>query len=376
MLKIIADENMPALDETFEPGNELIRLNGRHISRQDVKDADILLVRSITPVNSQLLQGSNVRFVGTATIGIDHLDTNWLKANRIPWANAPGCNADAAAQYTLAMMWLACERSGKDFLRQSVGVVGRGNVGSKLVRLLQNLDMQVVACDPPLQQVGQQDLVSFEQVCANDIVSLHVPLTSSGPYPTRNLFGQQQLSRLTRGTVIVNAARGGVIDAAALYGELESQRLFAALDVWPHEPLVERKLLDLVTVATPHVAGSSIQGKINGTQMIYQSFCQLFPEQTTATAGSLHIPAAGILDFSSEHSFEQVLQQLLKSSCPIARDDQALRSSLHKSAFAEAVQIDSLRSHYPRRHEFASWAFRGVSDSIAMKLTRLGFTRV
>ena len=164
MLKIIADENMPMLDETFAPGNELVRLNGRNISAADVRDADVLLVRSITPVDSQLLQGSKVRFVGTATIGIDHLDTAWLDANNIAWASAPGCNADAAAQYTLAMMWLACERLNKNLLEQTVGIIGRGNVGSRLVRLLQALDIQVVACDPPLQQLGQANLHSLEDV--------------------------------------------------------------------------------------------------------------------------------------------------------------------------------------------------------------------
>lgn len=376
MLKIIADENMPALDETFEPGNKLIRIDGRHISPADVKDADVLLVRSITCVDRALLQDSHVRFVGSATIGIDHLDTAWLNANQIVWANAPGCNADAASQYTLAMMWLACERLNKDFRQQTVGVIGRGNVGSRLVRLLQALDVQVVACDPPLQELGQPDLVSMEEACACDVVSLHVPLARGGAFPTLNLFEQKRLAHLKDGTLLVNAARGGVIEVNALYAELNKGRLFAALDVWPNEPLIERKLLNLVTVATPHVAGSSVQGKRNGTDMIYQSFCQQFsgPADTTHRAPLRH-SSAGILDFTPDHSFEQVFQQLLQSSCPVTRDDQALRSLLAYPDAIEAVQIDSLRSHYPRREEFSSWAFRGVSPDIASKLTRLGFNK-
>lgn len=376
MLKIIADENMPALDETFAPGNELIRLNGRHISAADVKDADVLLVRSITRVDHTLLQGSRVRFVGSATIGIDHLDTTWLDANHIAWANAPGCNADAASQYTLAMLQLACERLHKDFRQQTVAVIGYGNVGSRLVRLLQTLNMQVVACDPPLQALGQQGLVSMEEACASAVVSLHVPLSTSGSCPTRHLFEQKQLAQLHDGALLLNAARGGVVDGNALYTELNNGRLFAALDVWPNEPLIERKLLDLVTVATPHVAGSSVQGKRNGTQMIYQAYCQYFRGHADRQGQpSLPHSSAGILDFTPDHSFDQVFQQLLQSSCPVARDDQALRSLQSHRGAHEAVQIDSLRSHYPRRQEFTSWAFRGVSSAIATTLTRLGFIK-
>lgn len=374
MLKIIADENMPALDETFAAGNELVRLNGRRIIHEHVKDADVLLVRSITRVDASLLENSKLRFVGSATIGIDHLDTQWMTANNIQWANAPGCNADAAAQYALAMMMLACERLNKDFLQQSVGVIGRGNVGSRLVHLLQSLSMSVVACDPPLQNTGQADLVSMQEACSQNMISLHVPLTHDGPYPTRHLFDQQQLSQLPSGTLLVNTARGGVVDANALFAELKNQRLSAALDVWPDEPFIDRKLLDQVVVATPHVAGSSVQGKRNGTYMIYQSFCQKFPgEKPIPDIRARQSTTAGILDFSADHSLQDVLQQFIQASCPVARDDQALRSLIVHSPDAQRVQIDSLRSHYPRRLEFTSWAFRGVASPIASTLNRLGF---
>ncbi len=374
MLKIIADENMPALDETFAPGNELVRLNGRQITRQDVKDADVLLVRSITHVNADLLDGSKVRFVGSATIGIDHLDTQWMTANNIAWANAPGCNADAAAQYTLAMMMLACKRLNKDFWRQSVGVIGYGNVGSRLVHLLKSLRVPVVACDPPLQELGQTNLVSMQEACSQSIVSLHIPLTLAGSYPTQHLFNQQILSQLSAGTLLVNAARGGVIDTFALLAELASKRLYAALDVWPDEPYIERKLLDRVEVATPHVAGNSVQGKRNGTHMIYLSYLQNFPDEKPAfDTRSVYNPSAGILDFSVDSSLEEVLQQLIQCSCPVARDDQALRSLKDQPANGQQVQIDSLRRHYPRRLEFASWAYRGVASPVANTLKKLGF---
>ena len=388
-MKIIADENMPALDETFAAGNELIRLNGRHISAEDLVGADALLVRSITRVDEDLLKNSNIRFVGSATIGIDHLDTQWLTANRIAWANAPGCNADAAAQFTLAMMMLACKRLDKDLLQQSVGVVGCGNVGSRLVKLLQTLGIKVVTCDPPLQDAGQAGLVSMREACQQNIVSVHVPLVKDGPYPTQYLFDQSQLASLKTGTLLVNAARGGIVEANALLAELLSGRLHAALDVWPNEPFIEHQLLRATTVATPHVAGSSVQGKRNGTLMIYRAFCEAFPQQTSRTGLSNLCNSgtiAGTLELPSGVSLSSTLQQLLEICCPIARDDHTLRSLIEKSDYSKSqsidhhltlqprVQIDGLRSTYPKRHEFASWTLDGSKESIDERLLKLGFS--
>lgn len=376
-MKIAADENMPALEATFAPGNELILLDGRQIRKEDLGDVDVLLVRSITRVDADLLNGSKVKFVGTATIGIDHLDTPWLAANNIQWANAPGCNADAAAQYTLAMMMLACERLNKDFLQQSVGIIGSGNVGSRLAHLLRSLGMSVLVCDPPLQDLGHSGLVSLQDACQQNIVSVHVPLTQTGPYPTQHLFNQHQLGELSAGTLLVNAARGGVLDAGALLAELETGRLHAALDVWPSEPFIDNQLLELTTVATPHVAGSSVQGKSNGTYMIYRSFLQAFSCEIPAPETSNQKPdIAGILDFTSKVPFISALRQLVFSSCPIARDDQALRALIDSSGNATRVQIDALRRHYPRRSEFDSWAFRGAAKEVSEILKRLGFLSV
>ena len=373
-MKIIADENMPALEETFAPGNELIRLNGRQMTPQDVEDADVLLVRSITRVDQALLDNSKVRFVGSATIGIDHLDTSWLDANNICWANAPGCNADAAAQFTLSMMVLSCERLNRNFLQQSVGVVGRGNVGSRLVKLLQSLGSKVVACDPPLQDAGQTGLVSMSECCEQDIVSIHVPLTSEGPNPTKHLFDQLQLAQLRPGTLLVNAARGGVVNAKALLHELNAQRLYAALDVWPDEPFIARQLLDATTVATPHVAGSSVQGKRNGTLMIYQAFRRAFPHLAAEATVSQQVPTvAGCLEFPDDIGLQSALKQLLEASCPVARDDEMLRA-LKSTTTEPNVHIDALRSHYPRRNEFAAWAFEGAAIEVAKPLQRLGFS--
>jgi len=367
MSKIVADQNMPALEHTFARHGELFRLDGRRIKHSHVIDADVLLVRSVTPVNAALLQDTAVRFIGSATIGIDHLDTQWLEDNHIAWAHAPGCNADAAAQYTLAMMALACERLQQDFKQQTVGIIGRGNVGSRLERLLQALDIPVVACDPPLQEQGEHGLVSMSEACANSMISLHVPLTRSGAYPTENLFDVEQLKSLQAGTLLLNTCRGGVVEKAALLQQLTSGRIRAALDVWPDEPYIDHELLDAVTVASPHIAGYSREGKFAGTEMIYEAYCRKFGFGEDGQARSLNKETT--LELSPQMPAGEVLQQLLQSSCPVARDDAALRALPEGGG---RVQFDSLRSAYPQRYEFKSHRLIGLTGELRQQFIELG----
>jgi erythronate-4-phosphate dehydrogenase len=370
-MKIVADKNIPLLDETFGRHGDVQLLEGRGICSADLVDAEVLLVRSVTRVNQHLLKGTNIRFVGSATIGIDHLDTAWLEANDIVWAHAPGCNANAAAQYALAMMWLACERLNRDFRQQTVGIVGRGNVGRRLEYLLKVLNIPVSSCDPPLRELGEQQLVCMDEACDNSIISLHVPLTSHGKYPTKNLFDARQLEKLRPNTLLVNTSRGGVIEKTSLQAQLKSGRIQAALDVWPDEPFIEPEMLDAVTVATPHVAGYSREGKQAGTEMIYQAFCKAF------ALDSCSAPGSGIetltLDFPPAISAEEALKQSIQSSTQVARDDTALRELPAFKPSDKRVHIDSLRANYPERHEFKTHLVRGMPDADASLLRQLGF---
>jgi len=359
-MRIVADENMLLLNETFGRHGKVVRLKGREISRADLEDADVLLVRSVTRVGRALLEGTAVRFVGSATIGTDHLDTAWLEERGIAWAHAPGCNADAASQYALAMIWLACERLGKTLRDQHVGIVGRGNVGGRLARLLQALGVNVAACDPPLARAGEPGLVDMERVCDTDIISLHVPLTTSGDYPTRDLFGPVRLRRLKRGTLLVNTSRGGVVDAPALLARLQDGRLHAALDVWPDEPLIDADLLEAVCVATPHVAGYSVEGKQAGTLGIYEAFCRTFSLSGKAAAPRKPAETAGPV--------YETLKQALTASCPVARDDAALRAELARHPGRGQVNIDPLRTAYPPRHEFGACRVAAGADGQAAAL--------
>ncbi len=370
-MKIVADKNMPLLAETFGRHGEVQLLNGREICRADLAGAAVLLVRSVTRVNESLLSGTGIRFVGSATIGIDHLDTSWLEANNITWAHAPGCNANAASQYALAMMWLACDRLNRDFSLQTVGIIGRGNVGGRLEHLLKVLNIPVMSCDPPLQDLGEQQLVSMDEVCTNSIISLHTPLTSSGKYPTKNLLDSRQLERLNPNTLLVSTSRGGVIEKTALLAQLGSGRLQAALDVWPDEPFIEAEMLKQVTVATPHVAGYSREGKQAGTEMIYQAFCRVF-ELNYFSDPALACETL-TLDFPPQVSADEALNQSIQSSSQVIRDDAALRELPPYDPTDNRVHIDSLRANYPERYEFKSHLVQGLADADKNLMKQLGF---
>jgi len=370
-MKIIADKNMPLLAETFGRHGEVQLLSGREICTADLADAEVLLVRSVTRVNESLLQGTGIRFVGSATIGIDHLDTDYLEANNITWTHAPGCNANAASQYALAMMWLACERLHRDFRSQSVGIIGRGNVGRRLESLLKVLNVPVMSCDPPLQDLGEQQLVCMDEACDNSIVSLHVPLTNSGKYPSKNLFDSIRLRSLRAGTLLINTARGGVIEKSGLMSQLRSGHLQAALDVWPDEPFIEPELLQMVSVATPHVAGYSLEGKQAGTEMIYQVFLQTFALYPASD------PASGFetlkLDFPPATGTDEALKRAIESSCQVGRDDETLRGLPAFQAGDRRLHIDKLRSAYPERYEFKSHLVSGLTPAGTNLLQQLGF---
>ncbi len=370
-MKIVADKNMLLLAETFGRHGEVLRIDGREICRGDLMGADVLLVRSVTRVDRELLEGTSIRFVGSATIGIDHLDTTWLEQNNIFWAHAPGCNADAAAQYALAMMWLACDRLLVNFKQQRVGIIGRGNVGRRLEHLLNVLGIPVMACDPPLKEAGEDRLVSMQEACSNSIISLHVPLTRKGKHPTECLFDRRRLDELQAGTLLVNTSRGSVIEGPDLLAELQSGRLHAALDVWPDEPYIGKSWLPATSVATPHVAGYSLEGKQAGTEMIYQAFCESFAIEASVqpTANTKEVT----LSFPPHATAEQVLKQAIQSSCPVFRDDASLRTAASLLSGDDRIQIDALRASYPVRREFKSHLIQAGPAAEADQLRKLGF---
>ena len=368
-MKIVVDQNIRGAGSTFGLHSRLEVVDGRKLRAEQLVDTDVLIIRTTTRVDKQLLQDSAVGFVGTTSIGTDHLDIDWLEQQGITWASAPGCNADSAAQYTLAMMWLACERLGCRLTDQRVGIIGRGNVGSRVQRLLAALGVESVANDPPLADLGESDLVSLEEAVAQDIVCLHVPLNRTGAHPTYRFIAAQELARMSDHALLVNTARGNVIDGKALMAELEEGRLHAALDVWPGEPEFSSDLLESTTVATPHVAGYSDDGKRNGTQLVYQAFCEwadLPPfQQSEPSIGHLELDiAAG----------EAAISKALDAACFVRRHDDEMRALSTLAPDDRATEFDRLRREYPPRRDFHAWTIRCQDSEMARVLSRLGIS--
>ena len=322
-LKILADENIAYAQHFFADIGELILLPGRAISRSDVQDADILLVRSVTPVNRELLEGTAVRFVGSCTIGTDHVDAQWLSENNIHFSYAPGCNAQAVVEYVLA----ALQALEVNLAASKVGIVGCGNVGGRLLRYLQSIDVDVMGYDPFLMN-SDLPLVNFEKILTCDVICLHAPLTKSGAYSTYHMFDTSVINSLKSGTVLLNAGRGAVIDNAALLRRIEnSGDLNVVLDVWENEPAISDDLLAHVAIGTPHIAGYSAEGKLRGTEMVYEALCDFFGCNRSAAPivlGGDVIPYAIFLD------------------------DAALREQYPIDG---ALAFDRLRKHYKPRRE-------------------------
>ncbi|MBR9885363.1 MAG: 4-phosphoerythronate dehydrogenase PdxB [Oceanospirillales bacterium] len=376
-MKILADENIPALDALFADIGEIRRLPGRKLSAADVADSDILLVRSITRVDEPLLTDSRVGFVGTATIGTDHLDTQWLDRRGVRWCSAPGCNADAVVEYVLSALWHLCAQHGVDPLTRTVGVVGAGNVGGRLVSRLRALGLEVLVSDPPrAEREGHEGFVELEELLSrSDLVALHTPLVDDGPYPTRHLLNEGNLELLKPGAVLLNAGRGPVIDNWALIQFMRRRSdVHLVLDVWEEEPLVLPELAEQCVIATPHIAGYSLDGKIRGTWMLYREVCQWLGREVSITLESV-LPKPEIEMLGCSGSVDP-LKPIALTYDPY-RDDRALRETLYLDPEERMLAFDRLRKHYPVRREFSSLQIMGLENKQqAELLLKLGFNVV
>ncbi|EKD5498365.1 4-phosphoerythronate dehydrogenase PdxB, partial [Pseudomonas aeruginosa] len=275
-MRILADENIPVVDAFFADQGSIRRLPGRAIDRAALAEVDVLLVRSVTEVSRAALAGSPVRFVGTCTIGTDHLDLDYFAEAGIAWSSAPGCNARGVVDYVLGCLLAMAEVRGADLAERTYGVVGAGQVGGRLVEVLRGLGWKVLVCDPPRQaREPDGEFVSLERLLAEaDVISLHTPLNRDGEHPTRHLLDEPRLAALCPGTWLVNASRGAVVDNQALRRLLEGGAdLEVALDVWEGEPQADPELAARCLIATPHIAGYSLEGKLRGTAQIYQAYC-------------------------------------------------------------------------------------------------------
>ncbi len=374
---IIADENIPYVEQAFGHLGEVRAAAGRALSREMLKDAEVLLVRSATRVDPELLDGTLVRFVATATIGTEHVDTAYLGERGIGFASAPGANANSVAEYVVAALLVVAGRLGWRLQGRSIGIVGVGNVGSLVVKNCRALGMTVVQNDPPLlDQTGDPVYRPLEELFDCDVLTLHVPLTKSGRYPTYHLADEGFFSRLRPGWVFLNTSRGPVHDTQALIHSIRTGRLSATvLDVWEDEPNISTELLEKATVATPHIAGYSFDGKVAGVEMIYRAACEFLgveptwrPDLPTPPCPELAVDARGRED-------EDVLREVISQVYSIGADDEGLRQMLGLPAEVRARHFDSLRKNYPVRREFPNTTLEvvGGSATLRTKFAALGF---
>jgi len=377
---IVADENIPLLDSFFGDIGEIRRVSGRSMSNEDVRDADIVLVRSVTRVNRELLEGSRVRFVGTTTIGTDHVDLDWLEAAGIRFSAAPGCNANSVAEYVLSVLSLHAERRGlADWSQLSVGIVGVGNVGGELAHKLERLGFDVRLCDPPRadREEDDQEFVSLEEAMKCDVVSLHTPLTREGDHPTLHMIGHRELEALGANQLLINAGRGEVIDSSALLARLDQGNApTVALDVWEQEPRIHPELVDRVWLATPHIAGYSLEGKVQGTEMIYQSLSQFLGLPVRKKAGQfLPEPALSKISFTSSADEDDAIRIALRACYDPRPDDARLRNAMTGSVEERGAAFDRLRRDYPVRRECSSLKIqlKGTSKSLQDSFRAIGF---
>ncbi|MGE5315288.1 MAG: 4-phosphoerythronate dehydrogenase PdxB [Acidobacteriota bacterium] len=373
-MKIVADKNIPFLRGVLEPFADVVYMPGAAITKTDVKDADALIVRTRTKCNAALLDGTRVKFIATATIGHDHIDHAYCAEHGITWTNAEGCNSSSVQQYLGAALVHLSLKHRRPFEGTTLGIVGVGNVGSKVARLARVLGMRVLLNDPPRERrEGSHEFTSLSHVIeASDIITFHVPLSTTGSDATFHLADERFFARLKPGTILINTSRGEVVETGALKEALTRRTLSGCvLDVWEHEPSIDTELLTLADLATPHIAGYSADGKANGTAMSVNAlsryfslgFDRWFPSDVPEPAHpALSIDDAGLTK-------EEILSCAIAHTYDIRSDDERLRRSV--STF------EKQRAEYPLRREFTSYRISVSAQAppgVKEALEAIGFT--
>ncbi len=355
-MQIVADENIPLLEQFFNEFGDIRKVSGRTMTAEDVQDADILLVRSVTKVDEALIANSSVKFIGTCTIGTDHIDLEYIKNSNIAFSSAPGCNAEAVVDYVLSAISVLIDKRDQVFQDISVGIVGVGNVGLRLRRRLEAMGVTVVAVDPfkNPQEVGE--LSSLDEALQADIVSLHIPLMLEGEHATHHLINAERLAQMKADACLINSCRGSVLDNAALKAHMAQHTDFEGIiDVWEGEPNLDLQLMNRCMLATPHIAGYSLDGKMRGTEQIYQACCQTFGLPIrNKLAQLLPEPSIKKIKFGDSVPVHQALRTAIRAGYEIRVDDGIMRSTLLRTEGepeAMRTKFDLLRKNYPLRRD-------------------------
>ncbi|MCL5498236.1 4-phosphoerythronate dehydrogenase PdxB [Escherichia coli] len=373
-MKILVDENMPYAGDLFRRLGEVKAVPGRPIPAAELADADALMVRSVTKVNEALLSGTPIKFVGTATAGTDHVDEQWLQQAGIGFSAAPGCNAIAVVEYVFSSLMLLAERDGFDLRDRTVGIVGVGNVGSRLQARLEAWGVKTLLCDPPRADRGDDgEFLPLEDLVRDaDVLTFHTPLFKDGPYKSWHLADEEVISRLKPGTILINACRGPVVDNAALLRRLEAgQPLSVILDVWEPEPDLDVALLEKVDIGTAHIAGYTLEGKARGTTQVFEAFSDFIGKRQQVALDTL-LPAPEFGRITLHGPLDQsILKRLIHLVYDVRRDDALLRK-----VAGIPGEFDKLRKNYLERREWSSLYVQCDDDQAATLLQKLGFNAV
>lgn len=374
-MKIVADCNIPFAAEAFADFGDVVSVEGKKITPEICRDAGMLLVRSVTKVGASLLDGSSVKFVATATIGTDHIDTAYLEKNWIGFASAPGSNAYSVAEYIIAAILRMAQLKKRSLTDMTLGIIGVGNVGRKVFKMAQALGMPCLLNDPPQQRLTDSDFyVSLDSLLQkSDIVSLHVPLTLEGDDKTVHMVNAAFLNAMKKGSILINTSRGKVVDEKAIC-EKRLERLGGmVVDVWENEPSINIKYLQLTDIATAHIAGYSYKGKLTGTSMIYDAACAFFFREKKWRPESVLEKLDGVvLDLSKS---KQPVFDAVCAAYPIMDDDEKLRKITKYESDKQGAYFSELRQTYYKRLEFTQIAIKKdtVSPENGALLSQLGF---
>lgn len=356
-MRIVVDNKNPYIVTAFEQLGEVLSLKTTEVTREAVKDADVLIVRSETKVDRNLLDGTRVKFVGTATIGIDHIDHDYLRAHGIQLASAPGSNANSVAEYIIASLLVLSQRGGFSLEGKTFGIVGVGNVGSNVRQKAEALGLRVLLNDPPLARAtGRAEFLALDELMCADFITIHVPLSKTSPDKTYHLFDNHRIGKMKSGSVLLNTSRGAVVETSALKEALKSGHLNSAvLDVWEGEPSIDVGLLDLVTIGTPHISGYSFDGKLNAVQMMFDEVAQWSFSPVKWNARE-HAPAerTHFAITNTSMNREEALLSAVRQNYDVELDDQHLRR-IHRLSEPERQQyFRQLRATYRVRREFSN----------------------
>lgn len=333
-MKLMVDDAVWGFNKIFSEFGEVVTLPGRDISRESLLDCDMLIVRSRTQVNQELLEGTQVSFVGSTVAGLDHIDESYLYKNNIVFSSAQGCNANAVAEYVISALANLAHDYCFNLTEKSLGIIGVGNVGRRLNFKARQLGMTTLLNDPPREEKeGADGYVSLENALSADIVSFHTPLTNNGPYPTHNLLGSQNFNLITEDTILINAARGGIIDEA-IWETINTKANI--IDCWENEPNINRTLQKTAYWSTPHIAGHSIDAKFMGSFMIYKELCKFTQKPMNSEVETLINRESMVIE-------EKTLHATLNSIYSFKDDDEVI---------SDISKFEDYRRNYPERYEW------------------------